>query len=327
MQTTRGAFLTKFLRFVTENDDAEARNIAEDLLNDAIQTLWLSHDWLAFQSPEAYQIATVVDVGRYALPAHFARLGPGHTRNLTTGARLFPITQERLDEDVPTFGTDLDTVRQAPTHFQVAGLSGVFRQPVGAGWALEVVSDDGDDTDVVVSIDGEDSTGIAQRKTFTLTGTTEVAVGTWRFIDGFGKSYTAAVTPGTTSGTLEHTTSRGTVTLRRVSPDTASTLQALAHDEASRGHQTLRLYPTPDAAYTIAVPIHRHPMMMLYDGDPIPPYWEQAVREEMLIQWRVNTGELTLDQATTMIRPAYLALMTHDNRHRPRPRKVPFGGR
>lgn len=332
MQTTRGELLAHFLRFVTENDDDEARNIAEDLMNRAVSAIWLKHDWQAFESPEPYQIRTAIGQARYSLPAHFGRVGPGRLRNLTRGTWLRgPGDTGRLEEDDPAFGTSLDTLRGTPTRWWLGGIAGVHTQPIGSGWALEVLSTDATDVDVVVSLEGEDPPGIEQRLQLRLTGTTPVAANEWRFVDAFGKSFVPSTVAGTAAGTTEHTTSRGEVILRRVAeagpPVVAATrLQTLASIEAAKGHQTLRLYPTPDVAEIIAIPIYRRPTSLIYDGDALPSFWREAVFEEMQVQWRVNTGELSLDQATSMIRPALLDLIDHDNRHRPRPRRRPFGG-
>jgi hypothetical protein len=327
VQTTRGELLTDFLRFVTENDDDEARNVAEALLNRAISKIWLTQDWLAFESPNPYQIATTAARSDYALPTHFGRIGRGgRMRNLTTGSLITELTQNELETLAPAaYGTAITPATGPPGRYELAGLAGVHTQPIGGGWDLEVLSDAAADTDVVVSLEGEDPDGIEQRVAVTLTGTAPVSVNEWRWVDAFGKSFIPSTVPGTTAGTIEHTTSRGSVKLRRVEVP-ATVLQTLAPIEAAKQHQTLRFYPVPDAQYIIGVPIYRRPVPLIYDGDALPTHWREAVFEEMQIQWRVNTGELALDQATGMIRPALLDLRTHDNLHRKRPHRRPFGG-
>ena len=303
MQWTRRELIDDFLGFVTEAGDAVARDVAERVLNRAIEALWLKHDWLQFQSPQPYEIATAAGQRHYALPAHYGRMGPGLVRNLTNGVALPSLEPADLDALAPGYGTSLDTARSAPRHYILRGTCGVFQQPdVSAGWELEALSSSTNDTDITVSLEGEDTNGMQQRVRVTLSGSTPVSCGTWRYVDHFGKSFPTAITPGTSSGTVEQTTSRGTVTLRRVTVGTA--LQQLFADESARQHQLFSLYPTPDAVYVIGCPIHRAPARLLYDADPLPAFWAPATFEEMQVQWRVNTGELSLDQATTMIRPA-----------------------
>lgn len=326
MYTTRGELLQVFLRFMTELEDDEARNIAEDLLNRAVQRVWSHKRWLTFESAEPYQLLTEVGVSKYALPTHFGTLGVGEVRNLTTGTRIRQVRQRVREQVLPSYGTLIYTSTGEPQQFELSGKQPVFRQPEDSGWELELVSDDTDDTDVVVSLNGEDPEGIRHRISYTLTGTTPVSADEWRYLDGFGKSFTPAVVPGTTAGTTEHTTSRGIVSLRRITPNQTTFLQRLDAIEASRSHQILRLFPTPAAAYVIGVPIYLQPQRLVFDGDPLPEHLEEAIEEEMQIQWRVNTGELPLDQATNAIRPALKAAVEWDNANRQRLQKRPFVG-
>lgn len=323
MQKTRRELLDDFVQFMGESEDVEARNTAERVLNRAVLGIWLKHAFQEFRSPVPFELTCVVNQMRYALPDYFGRVGPGHhLRNLTRGGRpIAPRQAGDLAGDFPSTGTTSEQA-SSPIAYEVAGVCGVHTQPASTGQALEVVSSDAADTDVVVAIAGDDSFGRWTRNQVTLTGTTAVAIGTWAFVDEFGKAYPASVTPAT-----ELTSSRGTVTLRRVSD--AAELQRLFPQESAHEHAVLALYPKPNAADVIAIPVIRKPKRLFQDADVLPWTWEAAIWEAMTIEWGVNTGEIPKVQAGSVPRPALVDLICYDNEtaRAGASYTVPFGGR
>jgi hypothetical protein len=317
MHRARREAIDEFLAHVGELQDAEARNLAEMTLNRAIETIALKRTWRDLQSPAPIELTLTVDQRSYAMPDFFAKVGPGLIRNLTRrGMEITETTQEELQSDRPEAGTTLETAG-APDLLVIAGVCGVHTQPASTGDALEVVSDSAADisTKVKVSIEGDDANGRHRRREFTLNGLTPVAVGTWRWVDTFGKSYIAGQTP-----TTEYTSSAGSVVLRKVTG--AVELQYLFPEESSHEHRVITFSPKPATADVIAIPCIRRPKRLIYDGDPLPADWWPAIFEEMEAGWRSNTGEA--GSAAALPRPALRDLVEWENTNGPRPRVRPY---
>lgn len=322
MHKSRRELLDDFVQFMGEANDVEARNVAERLLNRSMTAIWLKHPWAQFRSPAPFQLTLTVNQSRYALPDYFGRLAPpGALRNLSrSGCPIWPRSPGALESDYPRTGT-VDEVAGSPQAFEIVGVCGAHTQPLVTGEALEVLSSDNGDTDVVVAITGDDANGRWTRNQVPLIGQSAVAIGTWSFIDEIAKAYVATATPAT-----ELTSSRGNVTLRKASVDHTE-LQKLFPQESAKEHAVLALYPKPNAADVIAVPIIRRPKRLFHDADPIPDLWEPAVWEEMAIEWGCNTGNIRRENAGSVPRPAFLDLVCFDNEtSRGRAaRTVPFG--
>lgn len=319
MHRNRREALDEFLAHVGELDDAEARNLAEAALNRAIEAIALKRTWRDLQSPAPIELTLTVNQRSYAMPDFFGKVGPGLIRNLTRrGMEITETTQEELQRDRPEAGTTFETAG-APDLLVIAGVCGVHTQPASAGDALEVVSDSALDlsTKVKVSIEGDDANGRHSRREFALNGTTPVAVGTWRWVDTFGKGTVFGQTPAT-----EYTSSVGSVTLRKVTG--AVELQYLFPEESSHEHRVITFSPKPATADIIAIPCIRRPKRLLFDGDPLPADWWPAIFEEMEAGWRSNTGEA--GSAASLPRPAFRDLVEWENTNGPRPRVRTFGG-
>lgn len=317
MQRSRRECLDDLLEFVGESPaDTKARNIAEKLFNLAVERIWGAHAWTDFQSPAPYRLTLVVNQRKYALPDYFGRLGPGGIRNLTRmGPPINPIQPHQLPDDAETDNEQPGK----PRAVVFAGTVGVQVQPVSSGEALEVVSDDAADVDIEVTVEGDNTSGQWTRRRVTLNGTTPVAVGTWSYVDGFGKAYRFGTTPAT-----ELTSSRGIVTLRK-SP-AGATLQTLFAEESAHEHKVISVYPKPDAADVLAIPVIRRPKRMLYDADPTPADWWPALFEEMHIRWQVQGGDLSEQAAAMMPRPALKQLIENDNLTKMQIQRRGFGG-
>lgn len=318
MHLSRRQLLDDFLTFVGEGDDADARNVAERLLNKTLTALWLKYPWSSYRSPVPYQLTLTANRRRYSLPDYFGRVGPGQPRNLTRGTPLRPLQPGDLERFFPQAGTSFE-VADLPRAYEIAGVSGVHTQPAATGDALTVVSDSAADTDIVVAITGDDISGRWTRRQVALLGLTAVAIGTWTFVDELGKAYQFGATPVT-----ELTSSRGTVTLKVQS--SGAELQSLFLQESSKEHQILTVYPKPSAADQLAIPVIRRPKRLLFDADPIPDLWEPALWEELLIEWKVNRGELNPVTASSAPRPAFIDLVAHENSLTPRPISRPYVG-
>lgn len=318
MQTSRRELLDDFLDFVGEQNDSNARSSATRVLNRAIHAIWMRHPWRQFEMGDAFEFPTVAAQRSYALPAHFGRVRGGAVRNLTTGTPLRGVDLTDLQQIDPDQGTSLE-VPGRPELYAVGGTCGVGVL-LPAPEQLVVLSSDAADTNVRATIEGYDANQRWLRQTINLNGTfpifVPIAVVPWTF----GKSFTAGQTAPT-----ELTSSRGAVTL---SGQVSGELQTLQAYESAVEHQILMLYPWPDrAGDTIAVPFSRAPVRTLFDGDPVPMHWEEAIFEEMTIQWRVNTGEMPAD-SVNVLRPKYLDLLAFDNANRFGVRKAirPFTG-
>jgi hypothetical protein len=315
VQKTLSEGLDEFLGWVGEQGDPMARDVAERAITRSIERVWLKHPWRDYQSPDPLELTLVAGQRNYALSAFFGRLGLGKVRNITKGCELFPLDSAQADELYPARGTSLEAAG-APRHYLLGGIVGVQRQPAVTGEALEVLSSSAaDNSDLRVSLVGADASGNERRVSLTLNGTTAVAAGTWSYVDEFGKGYRAGVVP-----TTEGTSSEGTVTLRIVS--SATTLQQLFPEESAREHRILTVLPKPDAADVLTIPVMRRPPRLLYDGDPLPGDWWNAIFEDLCIQWRVNRGEL--DDVGSAPRPDLLDLICADNANKPRPVRRPF---
>lgn len=322
MHQSRRELLDDFVQFMGETADDEARNIAERLLNRALTTIWLKHPFAAFRSPVPFELTLTVNQIRYALPDYYGRVvPPGALRNLTrTGAPIWPRQPGDLAIDYPRSGTT-EEVAGYPRSYEIAGVCGVHTQPASTGEALEVLSGDPNDTDVVVAISGDDATGRWTRNQVTLNGTVPVAIGTWTFVDELAKAYRATATPAT-----ELTSSRGSVTLRKITG--AVELQKLFTQESAKEHAVLAVYPKPVSADTLAIPILRRPKRLFQDADALPDLWQPALWEEMSIEWGVNCGDIPRQQAGVIPRPALIDLVAFDNEttRSGASRTVPFGG-
>lgn len=101
----------------------------------------------------------------------------------------------------------------------------------------------------------------------------------------------------------------------------AVAFQILLPYESTREVPVLTPYPKPNAVWSIVVPIPRRPRRMVYDGDP-PKNWGPAIFQQMLLGWRVNTGEIAHDSKIS--EPCYVDLVCFENANRPRRRTVPF---
>lgn len=318
MQETRRDFLDEFLAYVGELSDANARTVASRVLNNAITTIWLKHPWREYRSPVPFQLTLTVNQARYSLPDYVGRIGPGRVRNASrNGAKLAQVRTGDLEVRHGDIGTSAE-VAGWPREWDVVGVSGVHTQPAVAGDALEVVSDNAADIDVVVSIAGDDSSGRWTRNQVTCNGTNAVAIGTWAFVDEFAKAYVNTATPVT-----EFTSSRGTVTLRKVVGQVE--LQKLFTQESAHEHPVFLVYPKPIAADTLLLPVLRRPKRLLRDADPLPALWAPAVWEEMIVQWQINTGELPLALSAQVPRPALIDLVSFDNQQRGPSTTAPFG--
>lgn len=318
MHSTRRDFLDDFLSFVGEKNDSDARAVAARVLNRAMTSIWMKHPFREYRSPVPFQLTLVANQARYSLPDYFGRVGPGDVRNATrNGKRL---TQRRDGDSErwhPEQGTSFETAGY-PSEYETVGVSGVHTQPASTGDALEVLSSSASDTDIICSINGDDTNGRWTRQQVTLTGTTPVAIGTWSFVDEFGKAYLSTSDPVT-----DLTSSRGTITLRKTSD--ATELQKLYTQEASHEHTIFTVYPKPAAADTLLIPVLRKPKRFVNDADPIPDLWDPALWEEAQIQWAINRGELSLGEAVRLPRPALIDLVSFDNEQRGPSRTVPFG--
>lgn len=319
---SRRELIDQFLTWKGANGDTGHRDRAEYALNQAMGDIWRCHPWNDHRLPAPIQITTVVDTRTYVLPGYFGRIPPQvkYLRNLTTGKQIEIKTLDQLEAEHPETGTDLETAG-VPYHAAIASPVGVAVQPSAAGQALEVVSSEADDTDIKALVEGVDSTGAWNETQVTLNGTVAVAIGTWKTpLVTFSKAYAEG---DTTIGT-EHTSSRGTVTLRLAGG--GATLQSLLPEESARTFPSLILYPKPvTAGELIAVPALRAPKRMIYDADLVPDGWDSALLERMNDLWAVGTGEA----GSLPVRkgPALIDLVAYDNTTQPgRIRRVPFRG-
>lgn len=321
MQRTRRELLDDFLLHVGDVGDATSRNVAESYLNRAMSAIWHAHAWRDHLLPDPVQVTTVANQRTYALPPYFGRVAPWvkELRNLSTGGRVTLRNRETLEQEYPDAGSSLEQAG-TPQFAYLSGPVGVAVQPSAAGQALEVVSSDAADIDVRVLVEGVDSLGNWNETQVTLNGTTAVAIGTWKPpIVRFGKTF-----PDGTTAATEHTTSRGTVTLRVAAA--GATLQALLPEESAREFPSLTLYPKPSAAGEIlAIPTIRAPKRLLYDADVLPAHWDEAILEHMKALWLEHAG--SIGTAAAVPKPELLKLLAYDNSATaPDPvRKVPFG--
>jgi hypothetical protein len=320
MIRTRRELLDQFVEFMGEANDPVARALAENLLDRALETIWQQRTWRQFVMPTPYSLTTVAGTALYALPPYFGRVSgkDGKIRNLSTGALVQSIELELLQEMYPSQGTTLE-VAGAPQFYALAGTVGVSVQPPATDQAVEAYSSSAADTQVVVEVSGLGGAGAYRRTQVTLTGAQPVALGTWSQILTFSKTYPSGIAP-----TTPDTTSEGEVYLRTVVGQVA--LQTLMAIESARAHVGLVLYPKPSQAWTYAVPIYRRPWALSKDADVLPDHWDPALLEEMTIQWRVNSGELSADGANAAMRPKLIDLVCFENLAAPRPVVRPFHG-
>jgi hypothetical protein len=320
MQRTRREAIDEFLAHVGEMGDPAARALADATVSRVIESMWLMRPWRDFQSPAPIELTLTAGQRSYALVDYFGRVGPGKIRNLSQrGCEVTEKSLEELQEMYPQSGTSLEQAG-LPEVMAIAGVCGVHTQPSSAGEALEVLSDSAADTGtkIKVAIEGDDANGRHRRREFTLNGTAAVAVGTWRWIDSFGKSYIFGQEP-----TTPYTTSAGSVVLRTVIAQTE--LQYLFPEESSHEHRVVTFAPKPSSADVIALPCIRRPKRLLFDADPLPADWWPAIFEKMERSWRGNTGEA--ESASSVPGPELRNLIGWENTSGPRPRVHDRGAR
>lgn len=311
MQFSRREIIDQYLTWKNALGDDGQRTLAEQIINWAMLDIWLAHPFNDHRLPTPIQITTVASTRAYVLPSYFGRIPPKVEvlRNLTTGRRIEIKSLDALQELRPETGSDLE-VAGVPSLAAISGMVGVSVQPAAAGQALEVLSNSADDIDIKVLVEGVDSTGAWNETQVTLTGTTAVAIGTWKQpLVNFSKAYPAGTTPATPL-----TSSRGTVTLRVASA--GATLQTLLPEESAREFPSLILSPKPvTAGDIIAVPALRAPKKLLYDADEVPRYWGAALLERMKDYWNVASGER--QEVPMRYGPNLTALIAYDNSSQP----------
>lgn len=321
MFESRRELVDRFVTFMNEASDVNARVVAEQLLTAAIHTIWIRHPFRSFLVPQPYKFSTAAGTREYVLPPWFGRVAGRDRRiqNFTTGRRISPIEGEDLYNAAPSTGTTVDTATGQPDRYMIAGTLGLSAQLPAAGIALEALSDSATDTDVQVVFEGIDANGNYNNAAVTLTGTVAVAIGAGAWTAGpstFSKSWPQTVTAPTSAQTLSgasaYTSSRGTVKLRSAA-DHATVYQTLLPHESVREQWVLTLDRTPDGVYSIGVPTLRLPRRLLNDADPVPTMWGPAVFEEMQRQWLLNTGELSAAEAAGLSMPRFIDLVTWDN--------------
>jgi hypothetical protein len=314
---TRREIVDLFLEHVGDLGDTNARTRAGGLLRRAQFNVWILHPWRDHRMPTPAEITLVAEQRIYALPAWFGRVPPmtEFLVNLTNGHRLALVEGGAFREQFPHAGTDLEEPG-LPSYAVIEGHVGVATQPASGGQALEVLSSSAADTAVEVTVEGRTTAGDYDETTVTLTGTTAVALGSWREVINFSKAY-----PSGTDPTTAETSSEGTVTLRVASA--GATLGTLQPDQSAQEFPALVVYPAPSTAGDVlAVPFIRAPKLARRDSDELPQFWTEALLEEMVRLWRDKSGEGPGKRG-----PALLALVAHDNtatapqriRHRPFP--------
>lgn len=306
MQSFR-ELLDDYLDWKGNKGDSDQRVTAISLANRAYLSVWLQHTWNDHRFPTPVQVTTVANQRTYALPPYFGRI-PNlvrELRNVTTAAKLRLLTVDRLQQDYPQQGTDLETAG-VPQIAALGARVGVTVQPSAAGQALEVVSTDAEDTDVTVHIQGLDSASMYNERQVTLNGLTAVAIGTWKDpVVNFSKAYPDGTDPATPG-----TSSRGTVTLRVAAA--GATLQQLLPEESAREFPSLVLYPMPAVAgEIIALPALRAPNRLRVDADEIPAFWGEALLERMKELSQVSDGTTIGDQR--LAGPEVAKLIGFDN--------------
>lgn len=303
MHYSRREMLDLVLDFVGETNDSKARALAAKLLNIAVQNIWMKMAWQQFEVTAPYTFTTITGTPSYPLPAYFGRIRDGIIRNLTTGARLRPGTRKELEQRHPTANIPGVDEPGLPGVYTVAGAVGVDTQLAAAGEVCTAVSTDALDTTVRLTIAGLDINGRFRRAQYQLNGALPVTVGTWTKVIEVSKAW-----PAGTDGTTPLTSSRGTVSVTAAT--TGELVQLLDYQTAIERHE-LTLWPTPNAAYVIAVPILRAPTKLLYDADLCPWGWGPALLEEMDELWKVNTG--LLPRKSNVPGPALLDLVAQEN--------------
>lgn len=317
MNESRRELVDRLLAFMGELKDTNARTVAEQLLNHVLLKIWLKHPFRSFLMPDPYTFSTAAGTRSYILPSYFGRVASrdGRIRNHTTGDLVTPREGGEFYLDHPDAGTTIDTATGDPTEYLIAGVAGVLKQVPAAGVALEAISDNANDTDVHVVVEGLDANGVYTASDFTLNGTVAVAVGTWTKVQNFSKSWPQSVDAPTSAQALAnasaYTSSRGNVTLRSA-VDHVTVYQKLLPLESLREHSTLTLWRTPQAVQTIGIPVLRLPRRLVNDADPVPTLWGPALFEECRKQWLINTGELPVIQGESAT-PALVDLVCWDN--------------
>jgi len=311
---SRRELLDDFLDYVVENGDVAARDTAERLYNRALMTIWRKHPWRQFRMPQPLTITLQQGVRSYVLPAHFGRVSGGKIRNIDVPNDLTGVEPEIVQTLHPEAGT-LDEDPGKPDIYMIGGTCGVgvlLPQPM----ALQVFSTSGTDGPVVVwSVEGYDSAQRWRRVTGALQGLAAVDVGVSLVPWTFSKAYKATTIPP-----VELTSSTGTVRLA-TAPDatypSGLLLQDLLPYESAVEHQVITFYPIPNSdGDRVVVPYLRRPVRETSDSDVVPMDWTEALFEEMVIQWRVNQGEMSTDAAMNTIRPKFLDLLAFEQANR-----------
>lgn len=333
MNESRREIIDRLVTFMGELGDSGARVVAEQLLMHAIHKIWIRHPFRSFLMPDPYLVVTAAGVRSYVLPPWFGRIAnrDGRIRNLTSGDLLCPLEGEELYLVHPEAGSAIDTDTGDPSNYVIAGVAGVNVQ-LTANTPLEAVSSSVDDVDVQAVLEGVDNNGQFNQIAVTLNGTAPVALGTWRTLQMFSKSFPQGIAAPTSdqvlAGARSYTSSRGTIKLQNAT-DHVTIYQTLLPHESLREQSTITFWKTPQAVQSIAVPILRLPRRLVNDADPVPAMWGPALFEEARKEYAVNNGDLSIAAANQLVCPATIDLMCWDNELRSggRSHTVPFGSR
>jgi hypothetical protein len=321
--STRAEVVSDFVDFVGHAHDPGARDTVERMYDRVLLAVWMRQAWRAFVMPTPYTFTTTPGRHLYGLPPYFGRIASidGLLRNLTCGTEITPAPIEQIQAAIPGAGTDR-AGRGAPACYALAGTMPVRQQPSPSGEALEVLSSTAQDNTVRVYLAGIDGDGEWTNRQVVLNGQGAVAIGTWKEIHEFGKAYKDTEAP-----TTEMTSSEGTVTLRTTVGGTV--LQTLQPHEGARDVSVLSFDPVPDAAYVISVPFIRVPIRQFRDASPLPIVWRNALWEALELEWRVNSGQLSREDAGRASRPELEALVCFENAGEAQARRhrQPYSGR
>jgi hypothetical protein len=91
-----------------------------------------------------------------------------------------------------------------------------------------------------------------------------------------------------------------------------ATLQVLLPIESAVDRPEITLHPKPTSSgWSIAVPMLRLPRRAIYDSDMCPPLWGPALKDYIIREWRISTGEMADDAGNPY--PSLLDLISLDN--------------
>lgn len=246
---------------------------AQEAVRRAVNRVWNAKQW-SFKAASR-TLSTTSGISEYMLPKSIGEIYS--VKNSSSPYTITPIRDDNFDQYVPN-----PVATGSPGYLMLFNMAGAEEQPASAG-TVSVVSSSTSDTTQYVLIKGLVS-GQTDYELLALAGTATVT-STKSF------SYIFAITKNA------ETAGRITVTIG------STTIATLATQDKVIRVRKMRLYPTPDATYTVTVKGFGLPpaLTVAYEDTEIPPRWDYVVDQFAFALALQSKGQEQSQEFTTQM--------------------------